>query len=103
MLSEFPADASKRDGVLDGAHYQPGPEQHAKLAPKERKAETVAATAAAVIGSMFSTTQNVTLGSEVILDPVKPVRARPGQSSSENESTDTKPAAPVEPVRSDKL
>lgn len=82
MLSELPAEAADRDAVLDSSHYQPGPEQHAKLAPKERQAETVAATAAAILGSIFSKTQNVTLGTSTVLDPVKPARPRrPGDSS----------------------
>ena len=61
-LSELPGDAQKRDAILDSAHHEPTPEQHKKLTPKERKAETVAATAAAVIGSLLSDSENVTLG-----------------------------------------
>lgn len=62
-LSELPGDAQKRDAVLDSAQAQPGPEQRSKLPPKLKTAETVAATAAAVIGTLFSKTKNVTLGS----------------------------------------
>ncbi|MDQ3338837.1 MAG: hypothetical protein M4D80_27040 [Myxococcota bacterium] len=61
-LSELPGDSQRRDAILDSAHHQPTPEQHKKLTPKERKVETVAATAAAIIGSMMSDSKNVTLG-----------------------------------------
>jgi hypothetical protein len=67
MLSELPEDPQKRNAVLDSAASQPGPEQRKPLPPKMHKAETAAATAAAVIGSLFSKTQNVTFGA---LSPV---------------------------------
>jgi hypothetical protein len=99
MLSELPTDADKRNSILDSAHYQPGPEQHGRLAPKERRAETAAATAAALIGSLFSKTQNVTLGTELVLDPVTPARPHPPGESTE---TDQGPP-PEERVTSDEL
>ena len=67
MLSELPGDPQKRDAVLDSANAQPGPEQRKPLPPKLHKVETAAATAAAVIGSLFSKTKSVTLGT---LSPV---------------------------------
>src|SRR5215510_1807776 len=66
-LSELPLDPGKRDAVLDSANAEPGPEQRKPLPPKMRKAETAAATAAAIIGSAFSKTKTVTLG---VLNPV---------------------------------
>jgi hypothetical protein len=60
-LSELPADPEKRNAVLDSAHAQPGPENR-PVSKKARKAETAAATAAAVIGVLLSKSANVTLG-----------------------------------------
>src|SRR5262245_634790 len=62
MMSELPADPQKRDAVLDSAVAQPGPEQRKPLPPKQRMAETAAATAAAILGGLFSKSKNVTLG-----------------------------------------
>lgn len=68
MLSELPGDPGKRDAVLDSAAATAGPEQRKGMTRKERKAETAAATAAAIIGSMFSHTQSVTLGTASVFD-----------------------------------
>jgi hypothetical protein len=75
MLSELPSDPAKRDAILDSSNAVAGPEQRKGSTVKERKAETAAATAAAILGSMFSTTQNVTLGSAGAFDegPVAPL------------------------------
>lgn len=62
MLSELPDDPQKRNAVLDSAASHAGPEHRKSMPPKMRKAETAAATAAAVIGSLFSKSGNVTLG-----------------------------------------
>jgi hypothetical protein len=102
MLSELPADPAKRDGVLDGAHYQPSPEQHGKVTPKERKAETIGATAAAILGSMFSTTQNVTLGTEMILDPITAPLPR-SEATEKAEKEKEKSKGLPEGVKSDQL
>jgi hypothetical protein len=68
MLSELPADPVKRDAILDSSAAVAGPEQRKGMTVKERKAETAAATAAAIIGGMFSKTQNVTLGAASVFD-----------------------------------
>jgi hypothetical protein len=68
MLSELPGDPAKRDAVLDSASTTPTPEQRKGMTGKERKAETAAATAAAILGSMFSHTQTVTLGTSSMFD-----------------------------------
>jgi hypothetical protein len=60
-LSELPSEPERRDGVLDSAHAQPGPENKPK-GKKAQKAETYAATAAALIGLALSDHENVTLG-----------------------------------------
>jgi len=62
MLSELPGDASKRDAVLDQAAATAGPEHRKGMTSKERKAETAAATAAAILGNIFSKTKSVTIG-----------------------------------------
>lgn len=68
MLSELPTDASKRDAILDSSGSTAGPEQRKGMTSKERKAETTAATAAAILGGMFSKTQNATIGSATVFD-----------------------------------
>jgi hypothetical protein len=62
MLSELPTDASRRNGVLDSAAQTAGPEQRSGLTEKEQKAETAAATAAAILGELFSHTKSATVG-----------------------------------------
>jgi hypothetical protein len=62
MLSELPSDSTKRDAVLDSASTTAGPEQRQGMTTKERKAETAAATAAAILGGLFSKTKSVTIG-----------------------------------------
>jgi hypothetical protein len=62
MLSELPSDPTKRNAVLDSSAATAGPERRQGQTPKERKAETAAATAAAIIGGIFSKTQTVTIG-----------------------------------------
>ncbi|HEY0986915.1 MAG TPA: hypothetical protein VGD80_07680 [Kofleriaceae bacterium] len=62
LLSELPGDASKRDAVLDQAAATAGPEHRKGMTSKERKAETAAATAAAILGNIFSKTKSVTIG-----------------------------------------
>jgi hypothetical protein len=55
-LSELPSDPEKRDAVLDRSHE------------KERKAETIAAFAAALVGEAFSSSHSVTLGTSSTVD-----------------------------------
>jgi len=63
-LTELPGDLGKRDAVLDQANARPGPEHSRQnlSSPKARRAETYAATAAAILGDLFSTTHNVVFG-----------------------------------------
>lgn len=101
MLSELPADPARRDAILDSSNTVAGPEQRKGTTVKERKAETAAATAAAIIGSMFSQTQNVTLGSAAVFDGPAPA-GRPGppppQSSDSPTGHPDDPANPPAPV-----
>src|SRR6476620_4715386 len=66
-LSELPVEPERRNGILDSAHAEPGPENR-PASKKARKAETYAATAAALLGHMFSKTENVTLGGAAAID-----------------------------------
>lgn len=85
MLSELPADPAHRDAVLDSSAVVAGPEQRKGMTGKERKAETAAATAAAIIGGMFSKTKQVTIGAASQFDEneliapeaMPPLRAAP--------------------------
>jgi hypothetical protein len=90
-LSELPGDPEKRAAVLDQSHAQPGPEQR-PVSKKARKVETYAATAAAVVGWLFSTTENVALGGAGIFEEV-PSRPRP-----ERKADDDDEASPTQPV-----
>jgi hypothetical protein len=109
MLSELPGDPQKRDAILDSAASQPGPEQRKPLPPKMHKVETAAATAAAVIGSIFSKTQNVSLGAVSPIDenrlfaPAPPAskrrKARNGDGSGDGDGDgDEEQAAPTAPA-----
>lgn len=100
MLSELPGDATKRDAVLDQAAATAGPEHRKGMTPKERKAETAAATAAAILGSIFSKTKSVTIGAagefdenQIIAPEAVPRISRP------NEAGDpAKPGNPAKPA-----
>ncbi len=67
-LSELPGDPGKRDAILDQANDTHGPEGRRTASKKQRKAETVAAFAAAIVGQAFSKTQNVTFGTATSID-----------------------------------
>jgi hypothetical protein len=62
MLSELPGDSTKRDAVLESAGTTATPEHRQGMTSKEQKAETAAATAAAILGELFSKTKSVTIG-----------------------------------------
>ena len=99
MLSELPNDAAKRNAILDSSANVAGPEQRGSLTVKEQAAETVGATAAAVLGSLFSKTQNVTLGAAGNLDagPVGARHAGPPRAPSLDPTGAAAPAAPASP------
>lgn len=87
MLSELPGDPEKRNTILDASAQTAGPEHRKGMTRQERKAETAAATAAAIIGSMFSKTQNVTLGAASTFDEnlvIAPETAPPSPSGSKD-------------------
>lgn len=93
-LSELPAEREKRDAVLDSAAAEPGPEHSRKKLPgKLHKAETAAATVAAVIGSLFSTTKTVTIGTLVRVDEAElfAPAPKPKREASEPEAEPKQP------------
>jgi hypothetical protein len=96
MLSELPTEPTKRDAVLEQASATAGPEQRQGMTAKERKAETTAATAAAILGSIFSKTQSVTLGAATQIDAselVAPQATPRPRRPSPTEKPDAKPGA----------
>ena len=108
MLSELPVDPVKRDAVLDSSNVVAGPEQRKGMTVKERKAETAAATAAAIIGGMFSRTQNVTLGTATVFDeaalaplPVAPPPPPAEAGKPDDPASPTTPPAAIEPSNTD--
>jgi hypothetical protein len=107
MLSELPADPEKRNSILDSANQVAGPEHRKGFTKKERKAETAAATAAAIIGGIFSKTQNVTIGTSTTFDEVdiiaphtikpQPVSPRGDGKQGENGETPEGESKPLVP------
>jgi hypothetical protein len=94
MLSELPSDPAKRNAVLDSSAATAGPEQRRGMTSKERKAETAAATAAAIIGSMFSTTTSVTIGTSSQFDESAILAPLPQESDDADASDKAKAKAP---------
>lgn len=95
-LSELPSEPERRNGVLDSAHAQPGPEQQ-PVSKKARKAETAAATAAAILGVMLSDHANVTLGGSTTFDENKLVDPAPEQQKPKPAPPAEKPDEPLVP------
>jgi hypothetical protein len=95
MLSELPGDSQKRDAILDQSAQTPGPEMRKGQTKKEKKAETAAATAAAILGSAFSTTQNVTIGGSTQFDEDTIVHPTPAQPPRKTEVTPPAPGSDV--------
>jgi len=104
MLSELPGDATRRDAILDSSNTVAGPEQRKGMTVKERKAETAASTAAAILGGMFSKTQNVTLGTASVFDEAalapRPI-PRPVPASTDQPDDPARPQAPTDDSNKD--
>jgi len=94
MLSELPTDPEKRDAILDQSAQAAGPEQRKGMTSKERKAETAAATAAAILGEIFSKTKSVTLGTASMFDEVPAAPTRPLPAKPQGPFGPTAPVAP---------
>jgi hypothetical protein len=93
-LSELPSDPERRNGVLDGAHVEPGPEQR-PTSKKAQKAEGYAASAAAIIGVMLSNHENVTLGGAAAVDENLLFEdAKPKRKPDEKRESDDAKASP---------
>jgi len=95
-LSELPEDHAQRDAVLDQSHETAGPEQRKGLTKKERKIETAAALAAAIIGDAFSSDHNVTIGVSTDTDQVKPMSKYEDPEAGSGSGSGS--ATPVEPT-----
>jgi hypothetical protein len=96
-LSELPGEAEKRDAILDRSNQTAGPEQRKGMTKKERKAETAAATAAAILGSAFSKTQNVTLGGATTFEE-SPSKPQPPHKPDDGDKTEQAPVESDQPL-----
>ena len=74
LLDSLPVDRERAHEHMDSAVARPDAETRRPLPPKARQVETVAATAAALIGSMFSTSANAIIG---VGGPVEETRLVP--------------------------
>jgi hypothetical protein len=99
-LSELPEDHAQRDAILDQSHATEAPEKQKPLSKKERRAVTAAAFAAAIIGDMFSTDHNVTLGMAIdsSADAPKAIPREQGQGSGSGSGSAAESPAPIEPA-----
>lgn len=85
-MRSLPEDPQKRNQLLDSAAVRPGPENRKPLPAKLHQVETGAATAAAILGMIFSKSPNVLLGAggpideNQLFDPSSR-QARPGAKS----------------------
>lgn len=61
-LDSLPDEHVAREERLESTSARPGPETRKGKSRDFRQAETAAATAAAIVGSIFSTTKTVTIG-----------------------------------------
>ena len=85
-LSELPAEPQKRDAVLDSSSSKAGPEHRKGMSSRMRKAETAAATAAAIAGLAFSKSANVRIGVGIAADQpsaTKPVTRPPAPADAD--------------------
>jgi hypothetical protein len=74
------------------------------MTAKEHKTETAAATAAAILGGLFSKTQNVTLGTATVFDEsaLTPLPVPPWPpGSTDHPDHPEKPRAPVDASNND--
>lgn len=102
-LRALPDDQNRRNEALDRAAARPGPETRKPLPGKLHTVETGAATAAAVLGMLFSTSSNVLLGASApieenaLVDPnaaQRPVGTRGAGDKGEDGESDAEDKAP---------
>ena len=96
FLSELPTDPEKRNAILEQSSQTAGPEQRKGMTTKERKAETAAATAAAILGSIFSKTSTTTLGTATLIDENQLVAPQPEPRKRGATAKDARPGAAPE-------
>lgn len=87
-LDSLPDEHVSREQRLESTSARPGPETQKGKSSKWRQAETAAATAAAIVGSIFSTTKTVTVGVSTSIDEntvLDPERAKNGGKSKDEE------------------
>lgn len=94
-LSELPSEPERRNGILNSAHVEPGPEQK-PTSKKAQKAEGYAATAAAVLGLMLSDHENVTLGVASSIDENLLFEDAQPKRKQESKREDEKAEPPIE-------
>ena len=82
-LAQLPSDDQRRNALISSAAVRPGAERRKPLSRTERKVVTAAATAAAVVGYLFSSSRNVTVGVGMVIDVAPP--ARPAASGPADE------------------
>ena len=98
-LSEMPADPGRRDAVLDSSMATPGPEQRRGQTKKQKRVETAAASVAAALGLLFSSSENVTLGGAGNFDENLLFEDRPPPRDKEKAPGQAPTTAPVEPTK----
>jgi hypothetical protein len=91
-LDSLPGEHVAREQRLESTEARPGPESKKPKTREWRQAETAAATAAAIVGSIFSTTKTVTIGVSESFDENKildPHAAEGVHESSDKEEPET--------------
>jgi hypothetical protein len=98
-LTALPEDGTTRDAIVDSSFFQPSAEQQ-PATPEGRKLETTAATAAAILGMMFSKTDNVSLGARLDVDDSAGPKRHPLATDARRDNEqkpNAHPAAPEPP------
>jgi hypothetical protein len=89
-LTQVPDD--KRGDIIDSSLVRPTQEQQ-PTTKRGRQIETGAATAAAILGQIFSTTENTGMGFQMVEDAPHPSAVQPQQDNGEKPP----PPAPADP------
>ena len=76
-LTTYSDEPIRRSEEIEGTRARPSAESRKTLTKGEQRVETGAATAAAIVGSLLSDSQNTVIGVGVALDPVPELGARP--------------------------
>ena len=92
-LSAVPDAPEEKAEHLENRTQRPTAESRQSLSETERKVETAAATAAAIIGIIFSESPNVVVGAEAPFDENKIIDVKSARTKK-----DAPPAQPEEPV-----